>query len=63
MTDNLTTRLVIGNLSLLGMIALIGGIVLAGLGIAVPEWLPPIVSASLAGLLGWLAPSPLAQKD
>jgi len=59
-SDPWTTRLVIGNLALLGLAALAGGIWLAASGMETPAWLPPIVSASLASLLGWLVPSPIS---
>ena len=56
--DRLLYRLVVGALGLALLITLIGGLVLAGLGQAIPDGLIALGAASGGALGGLLAPSP-----
>lgn len=57
--DFLLYRLLVGGLVAMGLVVIVGGLVLAGLGKAIPEGLIAIGSAAVGGLVGLLVPSPV----
>ena len=61
-TDPWTIRLVIGNLGLIGLLCVIGGLILAFYKIESPTWVANLAFATITGLLGWLVPSPVKVK-
>ena len=57
--DPLLYRLVVGALGLVALIAVLGLLVLAAIGKAVPEGVVAMGGAAIGGLVGLLAPSPV----
>lgn len=61
-TDPLLYRLVVGALGLALLLTLVGGLILAGLGKAIPDGLIALGAASGGALGGLLAPSPATNR-
>lgn len=57
--DPLLYRMVVAALGLALLLMVIGGLVLAGMGKAIPDGLIALGAASAGGLVGLLAPSPM----
>ena len=55
-------RCVVGSLGIVAILAVLGAIVLAGLGRDVPQVLVAVASAAIGGLTGFMAPSPPGGK-
>lgn len=51
-------RLIVGALALVSVGAIVGGMVLAALGVEIPSAVVALGSAAIAGMVGLLAPSP-----
>jgi hypothetical protein len=51
-------RLIVGALALVAVVSIVGGLVLAALGVEIPAAIVGLGSAAIAGMVGLLAPSP-----